>query len=206
MVTSRMTAADRQRQLLQTAVELAEQSGFASFSMRDVASAAGVSLGTLQHFFPSKDGLIRAVALSLADQVVQVASAIPEVSSKLRGLEALEELLNQAIEGWWSITSSTPSRRLVTYEIATGAVRGGGDVRATALTQYRLNTRYVTTMIASCADVAGVTWSADVEDVGLLAMNYLDGYVLRWLLEPDSPRLTSQRRLLVRAIVGLAVE
>ena len=61
-------------------------------------------------------------------------------------------------------------------------------------------------MIASCADVAGVTWSADVEEVGLLAMNYLDGYVLRWLLEPDSPHLTSQRRTLVRAIVGLAVE
>ena len=86
------------------------------------------SLGTLQHFFPSKDGLIRAVALSLADQVVQVASALPDVSSKLRGLAALEELLNQAIEGWWSIISSTPKRRLVTYEIATGAVRGGGDV------------------------------------------------------------------------------
>ena len=145
-------------------------------------------------------------AVDAAEAGELLARAAGDVLDPHRGLAALEELLNQAIEGWWSIISSTPKRRLVTYEIATGAVRGGGDVRATALTQYRLNTRYVTTMIASCADVAGVTWSADVEEVGLLAMNYLDGYVLRWLLEPDSPHLTSQRRTLVRAIVGLAVE
>ncbi len=199
-----MTAANRRRQLVQTSVELAEKSGFASFTMRDVASAAGVSLGTLQYFFPSKDGLIREVALALADQVAQVASALPEVSSHLHGLAALEELLNQAVEGWWTIISATPSRRLVTYEIATGALRSGGDVESTALTQYRLNTEYVTAMIAGCADLAGVTWAADIDDIGLFAMNYLDGYVLRWLLERDSPHLSSQRRLLVRAIVAFA--
>ncbi|GAA3022232.1 TetR/AcrR family transcriptional regulator [Gordonia defluvii] len=192
--------------MLEAAVELAERLGFSSFTMRDVAVAAGVSLGTLQYFYPSKDELVRAVALELADQVVQVAGQLPPGATDMRGVAGLDNLLTQAVESWWGIISSTPTRRLVTYEIATNGIRGGGPILDTALLQYRLNTAYITAMLVTCAEVARVNWAIDVDELGLFAMNFMDGYVLRWLLEPEASPASAQRRTLVKAIVAFAVE
>ena len=98
----------------------------------------------------------------------------------MRGVAGLDNLLTQAVESWWGIISSTPTRRLVTYEIATNGIRGGGPILDTALLQYRLNTAYITAMLVTCAEVARVNWAIDVDELGLFAMNFMDGYVLRW--------------------------
>jgi len=51
---------DRARRIIETAVRLAEQGGFEAVRLRDVASNAGVALGTLYRHFRSKEDLLMA--------------------------------------------------------------------------------------------------------------------------------------------------
>jgi AcrR family transcriptional regulator len=60
---------DRARRIVDTAVELAEKGGFEAVRLRDVASCAGVALGTLYRHFRSKEDLLVA---ALAEQVSQL--------------------------------------------------------------------------------------------------------------------------------------
>ena len=58
---------ERARRIVETAVELAEQGGFEAVRLRDVASHAGVAMGTLYRRFRSKEDLLIA-ALELETQ------------------------------------------------------------------------------------------------------------------------------------------
>ena len=59
---------ERSRRIVETAVELAEEGGFEAVRLRDVASHAGVALGTLYRRFRSKeDLLIAAMELETLD-------------------------------------------------------------------------------------------------------------------------------------------
>jgi AcrR family transcriptional regulator len=49
---------ERARRIVETAVELAEQGGFEAVRLRDVASHAGVAMGTLYRRFRSKEDLL----------------------------------------------------------------------------------------------------------------------------------------------------
>jgi len=51
---------ERARRIVESAVELAEQGGFEAVRLRDVASHAGVALGTLYRRFRSKEDLLLA--------------------------------------------------------------------------------------------------------------------------------------------------
>lgn len=51
----------RRRRILQAGVQLAGRGGFEAVQMREVAEAAGVALGTLYRYFPSKIHLLVAV-------------------------------------------------------------------------------------------------------------------------------------------------
>ncbi len=53
--------------ILEAAEQLLIDSGYHNFSMRKVATKAGVSVGNLQHYFHSKDKLMEAIL----DQVIQ---------------------------------------------------------------------------------------------------------------------------------------
>jgi AcrR family transcriptional regulator len=52
-------AARRQRVLV-SALELAADGGYEAVQMRDIATSAGVALGTIYRYFPSKDALLAA--------------------------------------------------------------------------------------------------------------------------------------------------
>jgi AcrR family transcriptional regulator len=60
---------ERARRIVDTAVELAEKGGFEAVRLRDVASVAGVALGTLYRHFRSKEDLLLA---ALAEEVAQL--------------------------------------------------------------------------------------------------------------------------------------
>ncbi|MCG8588908.1 MAG: TetR family transcriptional regulator [Proteobacteria bacterium] len=62
---------ERSRRIVETAVELAEQGGFEAVRLRDVASRAGVALGTLYRRFRSKEDLLVAAMERETDELEQ---------------------------------------------------------------------------------------------------------------------------------------
>ncbi|MBP2471303.1 AcrR family transcriptional regulator [Crossiella equi] len=84
--------ADEQKALIAGAMwRLADRGGLERISMREVAAEAGVSTGRVQHYFRSKDELLRH-GLALASQRMEA-----RIAARLTGGSA-EELLRAAID------------------------------------------------------------------------------------------------------------
>jgi AcrR family transcriptional regulator len=52
---------DKRQNVLEVAADVLIESGYHNFSMRKVADAAGIRLGNLQYYFPSKEKLVKAM-------------------------------------------------------------------------------------------------------------------------------------------------
>lgn len=87
---------ERKQQLLDAALELMGQRGFANTSVEDLARAAGLAKGTVYLYFPTKEALLEAL---LASQ-----SLLPELESVAEGLTEetnVEDLIHLLIPTIW---------------------------------------------------------------------------------------------------------
>lgn len=86
----------RPAELLQAALELFVEHGFAATRLEDIAARAGVSKGTLYLYFTSKqdlfEALVRRTLLPLIERfrLETAASELPAI-----------ELIERALRGWW---------------------------------------------------------------------------------------------------------
>jgi AcrR family transcriptional regulator len=75
---------ERARRIVESAVELAEKGGFEAVRLRDVASHAGVALGTLYRRFRSKeDLLVAALEQEIADHQQRLFQRPPKGETRL---------------------------------------------------------------------------------------------------------------------------
>lgn len=92
----------RPHELLQAALELFVEKGFAATRSEEVAARAGVSKGTLYLYFPSKQELFKAVVRgNLADLIAEG----QHKADRFDGPSA--ELLRRLLLGWWQRVGST---------------------------------------------------------------------------------------------------
>jgi AcrR family transcriptional regulator len=61
----------RKEQVMLTALQLIKQNGLQSASMADISAQSGVAVGTIYHHFESREALIEALRLHVADQLAQ---------------------------------------------------------------------------------------------------------------------------------------
>ena len=89
---------ERARRIVDTAVELAERGGFEAVRLRDVASHAGVALGTLYRRFRSKeDLLLAALQREIEEHEQRVLEHPPQGDSALERLTSFFEMTTEAI-------------------------------------------------------------------------------------------------------------
>jgi AcrR family transcriptional regulator len=105
----------RPQELLDAALELFAQKGFAATRSEEVAARAGVSKGTLYLYYPSKEELLKAVIHQrLSSQIAAVAAEV----ERHEGPSA--DLLRQVYAHWWIGVLESPSSavfKLVTTEM-----------------------------------------------------------------------------------------
>lgn len=93
----------RPGELVQAALELFVEKGFAATRSEEVAARAGVSKGTLFLYFPSKTDLLKAViAETLAGHYDQWNAEF----ERFEGSTA--DMLRRCIDVWWELVGSTP--------------------------------------------------------------------------------------------------
>jgi TetR/AcrR family transcriptional regulator len=94
----------RPQELLDAALELFVEKGFAATRSEEVAARAGVAKGTLYLYYPSKEDLLKAVVRanlsSLIDEGATVASSFDGTT---------QELLVLLMQAWWDRVGSTPA-------------------------------------------------------------------------------------------------
>ncbi|MFL5863703.1 MAG: TetR/AcrR family transcriptional regulator, partial [Solirubrobacteraceae bacterium] len=82
------------RRLIDAAYARIAADGFEGLRTRDVAADAGVNIGTLHYYFPSKEALIHAAAQHMFQQFFATLSRQGSPTEQLRGhLDGLRQLL-----------------------------------------------------------------------------------------------------------------
>ncbi|MBV9951182.1 MAG: TetR/AcrR family transcriptional regulator [Acidimicrobiia bacterium] len=79
--------------LLDAALTVLSDKGFHAARVDDVVTTAGVSHGTFYLYFANKEELFRALAEACADEAVELAAALPEISPEPEGREVLRAWL-----------------------------------------------------------------------------------------------------------------
>lgn len=88
---------ERRRRVLRAALELAAEGGYDAVQMRDVATRAEVALGTVYHYFGSKDHLLAAALLEWTAPLERAIRRRPVAGSTTR--ERLVDLLHRMTDG-----------------------------------------------------------------------------------------------------------
>lgn len=149
---SRALATTQKDRILELALKLMAERGAKGMSMRDLASAAGVNVATLYHYFPSKQDLLRSV---MQEQGYLVGFEEPVPEEEPTG--PMEERLRQMLDdSWQSMLAIEDYIRLLIGE----ALRGDRDVQAVGeelLTETESELRtWVTRAAPALAEQAGV--------------------------------------------------
>ncbi|MFF0533562.1 TetR/AcrR family transcriptional regulator [Nocardia amikacinitolerans] len=203
-----MSVEERRAHLIEAAIGLAEKKGVAGVTTRDVAQAAGVSLGVVHYCFENKDALmtelVKALSMELRDSVDANETVWQDVES---GKEALQKLVRAGLELMWLNIEATPERQLLTYETTTYALREGEQTPkklAIAREQYAFNDSTVADILDHARDATATEWSVPVQTLSRFTLNVIDGVVLRWLVDNDSEAVRAQLDLLSEMLAGYA--
>ncbi|WP_238815704.1 TetR/AcrR family transcriptional regulator [Nocardia brasiliensis] len=203
-----MSVEERRAHLIEAAIGLAEKKGVAGVTTRDVAQAAGVSLGVVHYCFENKDALmtelVKALSMELRDSVDANETVWQDVGS---GKEALQKLIRAGLELMWLNIEATPERQLLTYETTTYALREGEQTPAKlaiAREQYNFNDSTVADILEHARDATANTWSVPLTSLSRFTLNVIDGVVLRWLVDNDSEAVRAQLDLLSQMIAEYA--
>lgn len=93
-VLTKSQAARRER-VVRAALELGADGGYEAVQMRDVAARAGVALGTIYRYFPSKDALLLAVMVHWLGDLEQRVTTHPPTGATTR--ERIMDVLGRAL-------------------------------------------------------------------------------------------------------------
>lgn len=110
MVVARMDHEARRSRLSEVVCDLVAERGLEAVSVRTVASAAGVSIGAVQHYFPTKDAMLLAAHEHANAEVSARAEAAAADAASPR--EALRAILLSLLPG------DDASRRIIRVFIA----------------------------------------------------------------------------------------
>ncbi|HEV7913364.1 MAG TPA: TetR/AcrR family transcriptional regulator [Albitalea sp.] len=94
----------RPQELLDAALELFVEKGFAATRSEEVAARAGVAKGTLYLYYPSKEDLLRAVVKENLSALITEAAT---VAGTFEG--STHELLVLLMQTWWERVGNTPA-------------------------------------------------------------------------------------------------
>jgi len=111
----------RPQELLDAALELFVEKGFAATRSEEVAQRAGVSKGTLYLYYPSKQELFKAV---IRHNLSNLIAEGQEVAAQFEGTSS--ELLTLLIGVWWERVGNTPAAGI--HKVIIAEVRNFPDL------------------------------------------------------------------------------
>ena len=166
------------RRILDAAVDLLAQKGYAGFRTADVAEIAGVSRGAQTHHFPSKDDLVVAV---VAHVFARAGEQGRKRARRVKSIdEAIKVLLSDSQEFFFS------ELFLIAMDLAIQGrmnnVTGNPLVQISAASRLPVEASWLAALIE-----AGVP-PAIAEDLLWLTISIVRGLAVRRLWQHDAPR------------------
>lgn len=111
----------RPQELIDAALELFAEKGFAATRSEEVAARAGVAKGTLYLYYPSKEELLKAV---ISQRLSSEIAAVAEYSAAYDG--SCADLLTEVFTEWWSKVFDSPTSAV--FKLVITEVRNFPDI------------------------------------------------------------------------------
>ena len=206
-MSTRLSIEQRRAHLIEAAIGLAESKGVAAVTTRDVANAAGVSLGVVHYCFESKDALMTELVKALSDELRESVESDPEVIEwSGSGVESLESFIHLMLRAMWHNVEQTPDRQLLTYEVTTFSLRAGDAPEKVRIAreQYTFNDENVKVLLQQAVSATSTKWMAPVEQLSRLLLSMIDGLVLRWLVDEDNETAHRQLEMFAKVLASQA--
>lgn len=205
-VTRRLPAGQRRAQLLQSALEIAEEQGLGAVTVRGVAERAGVSLGVVHYCFEDKEELIGEVISAVNSDIAAAAEAFNNIDfgSDQTGKEGLRLRLAEAIDLVWAVVSASPDRQLLTYEIISYSLRTHGlPESGLATRQYDSYESIVHNVLERSSAASRVRWDVEIAELSRMVLCLIDGVALRWQVDRDNDKAVTNINHAVEFLVHL---
>lgn len=191
-------AAVRRPQLIAAARSALARDGVAKTSLRAVAAEAGVPLGTLQHVFPTKELLLRAV---IEDVVGEIAEVIRDSAELEQGLA---HALRQGITTFWStLVASHRGLQVMQYELTVYALRTPGQ-ESLARWQYERYASVIAEWCQAAARKAGETCAVPYGQLARVILAGADGLILQYVCDPNEDRSRENLDAMIDMVISLA--
>lgn len=175
-------AGDRRDELADVVLDLTAERGLDAVSVREVATAAGVSIGTVQHHFGTKDALLLAaferVVRATRDRVAAVSTAGTKAARIARVLGQLLPLDDHR---------TREARVYLAFAARAAATPALAAVQSELLTELR-------------SELAAVLGGRAAVERATLLLGVVDGLALQQVSSTDRLDPTTLRRVLARAV------
>lgn len=193
-----ISADERKAEILAAARRYCERAGVATMSMRRVADEAGIALGTLQHVFPTRGDLLRA----LVDDVdAEIDAAL---RTGLVGASGLAATLRTGLTVFWEqMVAGHVGLQLIQYELTFTTLRTP-SLHGIAAWQYRRYGELLAEWCKEAADEAGETIGISYEALARVILASVDGLILQYVVDPDVDRAAADLQMLIDTLVMLA--
>lgn len=186
---------ERRRQILVAAHQVFSAQGFHSTKISDVASAAGVSHGTVYHYFSSKDELFMAVfeawVASYASQ-----TSLEHLSKLKSSSEQLRVFAQSAAQAMINAAEFLP----VQMEFWSHMVRN--ETIRERFRELFANLRSILLGIIQGGIDSGEFRQVDAETVAMIALAAYDGLVLQWIADPEAVDWLKSSRTLFESMAA----
>lgn len=206
---SRLSVEERRTHLIDAAIGLAERKGVSGVTTRDVAKAAGVSLGVVHYCFENKDSmmveLVKALSSAMGDCIDTESGVWQRVGT---GLTSLRTLVRATLGMLWLDVEATRDRQLLCYEATTFMLREGEHTPSKlriVVDQYAVNDTTIADALTKAGQVTETTWAIPVATLSRFVVTMVDGVVLRWLVDDDAEAARRQLDLTTDVILTNAV-
>lgn len=178
----------RRAKFAEAAMRLIARNGIEGVTMRAVASEAGLSYGSLFHYFDSKDDLLMHAVRHLTS--LQTAR-VNEYTSQYAGLRALEHLLcddaivNESSRDSWTVW--------LTFQYKVALDRAFAEMHAEMISGWLERIR---TLLADALRAGEIRHDLDIDAEAMAVWAYSSGVGQLGLLHPESVPPAFQKRLI----------
>lgn len=191
-------AAVRGRQIIAAARDVLVRDGVARTTIRAVADEAEIPLGTLQHVFPTKQKLLRAVIEDVVEEIAEVLRTSADLDS------GLEHAIRQGVRGFWhTLVVGHKNLQLVQLELVVHALRTAG-LEDLARWQYEQYVDVVADWCEQAAARAQETAAISYRSIARTAIAGMDGLIVQYVVDPDRARAEEDLDTLISMIIGAA--
>jgi AcrR family transcriptional regulator len=164
---------DRRGSIADAVIRITSSRGLDRVSVREVANSAGIAIGTVQHYFSTKDAMLSfAFARVLQRTLQRVRAVTPEQDVRRRLSRLLRELL--------PLDEARRSEAAVALAFSSRAATSPALAEVQAETQRQIR--------GALSDIFRLTASQDPETDAILVLAVVDGLTLRAIRAPGQTR------------------